>query len=192
MQNINHAEMRTKSNIEATKVLTTRLLGVNVLIVPMVRDVFQSMILRLKYEAERVQEFRNDMEKLASSYHRYCDLQKNLKASEDRIKRIVAVLGANLISQVKESEDGNALREILETDPTPTKLRTNAPLWKMLAEYLSHVPEATVEEIAVFMEAVGVNDLSRQAIESALRTHAKTFRITKRGREKYISLRRTA
>jgi hypothetical protein len=49
------------------------------------------------------------------------------------------------------------------------------------------VREAQVGNIAHFLEWIGLTS-NRQAIESAINTHEETFKIDKRGREKFISL----
>jgi hypothetical protein len=74
--------------------------------------------------------------------------------------------------------------------PTPEDLRAELPLWQAVQEYLLIVHEAKVGEIVSFFSEVGIPNTTRQAIESALKRHAKTFQTVKRGKEKLVSLKR--
>jgi hypothetical protein len=173
----------TGSNTRATKRLTSG--SLNVKLMPMFEDAVRAMISRLKYESDRVTSIREEMDKLSGSYNRYRDLLQALSEAESRIKRIQAVLGPTLT----KTEQTGIIADTSEVWPAPGDLRANLVLWEAIAEYLCHIPEATVDEIRIFLEGVGIENVSRQAVESALRAHAKLFRITKRGKEKHIALR---
>jgi hypothetical protein len=63
-----------------------------------------------------------------------------------------------------------------------------APLWKLIREIVRQVPEIQVIDLENSLKQLRINP-SRAAIESALETHRKEFRIVKRGREKFVSLK---
>jgi hypothetical protein len=65
---------------------------------------------------------------------------------------------------------------------------SNFPLWKVMREVLRQVPEIRVYELEAHLKMFGVK-ASRSALESALKTHPRQFRLTKRGREKFVSLK---
>ena len=62
------------------------------------------------------------------------------------------------------------------------------PLWKIIREIIRQVTEIRVYELEAHLRGFGVKT-TRSAIESALLTHRKEFRIEKRGREKFVSLK---
>jgi hypothetical protein len=152
-------------------------------------DTFRSMERRLKHECDRIKAVRAEMDTLAKSYNSYVDLMRTLKECEDRIKRIQAILLPSGMAFLTLGSDSDLVGDQTEIWPSPESLRNKLTTWETLSEYLAHVPEATIEEFQTFCEAVGIDGVTRQAVESALRTHPKLFRVAKRGREKYLSAR---
>jgi hypothetical protein len=69
-------------------------------------------------------------------------------------------------------------------------LRAELPLWRAVREYLLIAGEAKVRDVQDFLGAMEFEKIGRQAIESALRSHGNVFRVVKRGRDKYISLKK--
>ncbi len=65
---------------------------------------------------------------------------------------------------------------------------SNFPLWKVIREILRQTSEIRVYELEEHLRSFEVK-ASRSAIESALLTHKKQFRIIKRGREKFVALK---
>jgi hypothetical protein len=63
---------------------------------------------------------------------------------------------------------------------TAGELREDLALWEAMKEYLQHIPKARIAEMP---------NASRQAMESALKRHPETFKVTKDRRDKYISLK---
>ena len=169
-----------KNNNEATLILTSSCLSANLEFMPMISDVVRSMEQRRKHEVERIQAARAEIEKLSPAFNRYVDLRAEIKEAEDRYKRISAVL-------YSEAEPRDSVLE--DISETLNSLRSKLVLWKAIEEYLSHVSEAMIEDIQTFLVGVGINSVSRQAIESALRTHTKIFAVRKKGRDKFVSLR---
>jgi hypothetical protein len=61
-------------------------------------------------------------------------------------------------------------------------------LWKVIREIARQTSGIRIVELERALKAFGIES-SRQAIESAIATHKKEFRITRQGREKYVALR---
>lgn len=155
----------------------------------MFEDIFRSMERRLQHESHRIKAVRAKMDVLAESYNSYVDLMRTLKECEDRIKRIQAILVPSGMTSESLRADPNIVGDGNEVWPSPASLRGKLTTWEILAEYLAHISEANIEEFQTFCQAVGLDVVTRQAIESALRTHPKLFKVTKRAGEKYLSAR---
>ncbi len=69
-------------------------------------------------------------------------------------------------------------------------LRLETPLWMMMEEYLHHVPEARLTDMQDFLQSsVQIKEANRYAMESALKRHPDVFKVRKKGREKFVSLK---
>jgi hypothetical protein len=62
------------------------------------------------------------------------------------------------------------------------------PLWKIIREIVRQAVDLRVYELQTHLKAFGI-DTTRSAIESALLTHKEEFKITRYGREKFVSLK---
>lgn len=180
----------TKINTEATTTLDTVAYKVHYIHVPSIVDVQEMMRQRLEHECVSIQSLRDEMAKLASAYNRYVDLKGEIDSRSKRIQRLMAALGVEYLEAKLQSAAAYVAEETnLQGDPD--ELRANFPLWRAIKEYLLAVAgEAKVGDIQHFLEAVNFEKCGRQAIESALRSHDGTFRVVKRGRDKYISLKK--
>ena len=128
------------------------------------------------------------MDKLASAYNRYVDLKREIESRSNRIQRIMGVLGDEYLEATCGNDEPIASETNLQGHPD--NLRADLPLWRAIREYLLVAGEAKVGDIYQFLETVNFEKCSRQAIESALRSHQNVFRVAKRGRDKYISLKK--
>jgi DNA repair ATPase RecN len=144
-------------------------------------EIQKSMIHRLVHEVKRAAEISAEMERLSDPYNRYQDLMKARQGSDARFKRISQLLSGVGITGTSEE----VLRKWNEMKSAEAEL----PTWEAMAEYLCHVTEATIEEIQRFFVELPFREPSRQAIESALKTHRDIFRITKKGKDRLISLK---
>ncbi len=150
----------------------------------------KGMRLRLIHECERIVEIRAEMDKLAAGYNRYQDLQNEVLRRQKRTQRIAAVLGHDGLGPEFDPDNGKlSILSAIDTAPSIPELRNELPLWEAMKEYLHHVPEARVGEMQQFFSAIGIKNANRQAIESALSQHPKTFAVKKRKREKFILLK---
>jgi hypothetical protein len=50
--------------------------------------------------------------------------------------------------------------------------------------------ESKVGDVQEFLNGLGMENVTRQAIESAMKRHADWFEITKKGHERYVKLKK--
>jgi hypothetical protein len=62
-------------------------------------------------------------------------------------------------------------------------------LWHCIQFYLEFAEKARIGEIMEFLSWMKF-PTTRQAVESAIQTHSKVFRVARQGREKYIALKK--
>lgn len=174
-----------KINTEATIVLDNVAYKVHYKDVPSAADVERMMHQRLEHECASMQSVRKELAELASAYNRYVDLKTEVDSRSKRIKRLMAILGPDSIAGLGTDEVQSELDLQGESDG----LREELSLWRAIEEYLIIAGETKVGDVQGFFSAMNY-EVTRQAIESALRSHANKFRVVKRGREKYISLKK--
>jgi len=180
----------TKINTEATNILDNVAYKVHSIHVPSTVDVQEMMRQRLEHECASLQPLREEMDKLAAAYNRYVDLKGEIDSRSKRIKRLMASLGPEYL-EAKVQGQSESVDDETNLQGDPDDLRANFPLWRAIREYLLIVAgEAKVGDIQQFLEASTFEKCGRQAIESALRSHDNIFRVVKRGRDKYISLKK--
>jgi hypothetical protein len=126
--------------------------------------------------------------KLRRYVMQYRDLEAQAKVRRERLRRTVPLLDVQLSKSEREFvKDGNeASTEIL----LPVdEWRENLALWDAMVSILEQVEEMQIVELQHALAKHGRN-ASRQAIESALRTHAVVFETRSRGREKFAALKK--
>jgi len=133
---------------------------------------------------KRLSSIRDELADLRSAYKRYGELLEDAEELEYRIRLAAAVLGENEFDPM--GEDFAALDTGITFDFDAWRDAT--PLWKAIQLVLRQVPEIRAVELEAYLQERGFN-ASRQAVDSALRSHRKEFRIKKRGREKYLALK---
>jgi hypothetical protein len=152
------------------------------------KDVFNRVRDALVVDAKRQRELGKEMHKLSDAYHRYLALQRESKAHEDSANALKALLGSKAFIEAMSEDTSEAIGDELEIYPTVGDLRQAAPLWQHVQQYLRFVPEAQVGEIVEFLDWLEI-ETSRQAVESAIKTHPKMFKVRKSGRESFVSLK---
>lgn len=159
---------------------------------PTTKEVIAALNRRLGHEQSRVFEIRNEMSHLQPMYDRYLDLMQEADDRRKRTQRIAAVLGpgsylwADKLSKKGQPHDPSEVKKI---EASVRHLRKNLALWEAIEQYLALYDEARMTDVQAFLEAVGIGPASRQAIESAVRSHPDLFRTTKRGAARYYSLK---
>ena len=131
-----------------------------------------------------------ELNRLRDGYQRYRELSAQMEAKERSVKIGLALLchaptdethvTADRIAELRDSA-GIAL-EAHDLDPS------SFSLWRVIREVVRQTTEIRIFELEEHLRCFGMK-VSRPAIESALTTHAKEFKIVKRGREKFVSLK---
>jgi len=103
---------------------------------------------------------------------------------------IIGLLGPDRIEKIMKNDETKSLQETLAENRSPQQLREGLRLWVAVREYLREVPgKSKVGDIQAFLDWLGMEDVIRQAIEFALKRHSDSFKITKKGHERYVELR---
>jgi hypothetical protein len=149
--------------------------------------------------ARKCEELVKDMEelnKLRPSWQRYRELSAQAESKERSVKIGYALMlnaptqaKADVCAYTKSIDQAfgafsDADLTLSETDIDLLKMS----LWRVIREVVRQVVEIRVFELEEYLNTFGLK-ASRPAIESALATHPKEFKITKRGREKFVSLK---
>jgi hypothetical protein len=158
------------------------------------QDILDGLHRQAESDAKDIHAMNDHMNALRPAYQKYRELSEQIKLKDERV-RISAGLVAN-------SEQGDA-EDDFKRDMELTRICESAgiaigevlnleiwkfPLWKIIREIVRQTPEMQVIEIETALRELGTKP-TRQAIESALETHRKEFRIVKRGRDKFVSLK---
>jgi hypothetical protein len=152
-------------------------------------DVYTRLQERLLHECQSMRSKRERMKKLASAHHEYLDLDEELKIVHHRMSIILGLLGPGRIPETVGTDTTNCLGQTLEAFAPPKELREKLTLWRAVREYLRVAGESRISDVQEFLSWIGMQDFSRQALESALVNHEDVFEISKIGRERYIALK---
>jgi hypothetical protein len=136
------------------------------------------------------------MERLAKSYFRCRDLLQAQGEISAQILKIFGVLGVhspdvsiNLANELKRAIGISVSEPISSCD-----VRNRLKLWEILKLFLSAVDDkATIGDFKDFLLSLdireGLEPISTQAVNSALKTHAEIFEETSEGGQKFIMLK---
>jgi hypothetical protein len=129
---------------------------------------------------------RQEIEQLAAAYFRYMDLDRQFETSRHRTSIILGLLGPAHVAETMGAIGADCLAEF----PAPEELRKKLRLWRAVREYLRMAGESKVGDVQEFLNGLGMENVTRQAIESAMKRHADWFEITKKGHERYVKLKK--
>jgi hypothetical protein len=138
---------------------------------------------------------REKMGELASAYVRYMELDDELARRRHSSSILLGLFGPDRVAETMKiaetmnTDDTACLKETLEERRPPQELREELRLWRAVREYVRMAGESSVGDIQGFLTWVGIKNVTRQAIESALRQHKEEFEIIKRGHERYVALK---
>lgn len=152
-------------------------------------DVVRRMQYELNEELREMKKSRDELAELRAYQARIETLNNAIERGETRIRELVGVLGDTYVEFAGKAGLLQTGHETLNWS-SPKEIQTNTPLWVALREYLRLVNEAKIAEIQSFMQIVGVENVGRTAIESAVRRHPEVFKVIKRGHERWLSLRK--
>lgn len=174
-----------KCNIDSIHFLTS--VESKCTIGPMIR--FADLEKRLDQQyAEDMKQLRknySEQNKLRPAVVRFNDLEREAKAREERLARVMMLLG--------EEKFADTRRELLAGNDVSKEvavfLDDKLPLWLAMKAIVEQTTEVQVVDLQDALEYFKIK-ASRQAIESALASHKETFETKVRSREKFVSLRR--
>jgi len=173
----------------------THSLGI-VSLVARLKDIIGGLTRRTSRQYSELSKGLEEQRALIEACERLRDLASWLKPQEESWR-----IGNALLLNVRQKIDSTAEAEFDHFTKEPELDSTTGPylavedadlsrypLWKILRELVRQAVDIRVYELQGHLKAFGI-DTTRSAIESALATHEKEFRITKHGREKFVSLK---
>jgi hypothetical protein len=157
------------------------------------RDIVSGLSEQTMRKSAELAKERDELNKLRPDWQRFNELAKQIESKERMVK-----IGFGLLFGIPlkvregdayESPDASFEQEseALALDVADLDL-SKYPLWRVIREVVRQTAEVRVFELEAHLKSFGLS-ASRPAIESALSTHPKEFRLTKRGREKFVSLK---
>jgi len=153
-------------------------------------------MIRLGDIEKRLQQQRqDDVKQLRSNYAkqnklrpyqlRLRDLENDAKLREERLRRVVALIGEEKFHDLrKQMAVGNDVSKGIAL-----AMDGELPLWLAMKAIVEQVPEIQVVELQDALAHFG-KKASRQSVESALASHKEAFETIRRGRNKFVSLKR--
>jgi hypothetical protein len=136
-------------------------------------------------DAKQLRKNYSEQNKLRPSVVRFHDLEREAKTREERMARIIKLLG--------ENKFGDTRRELLKGEDVSKEITVyvddKLPLWLAMKAVIEQATEMQVVDLQDALEYFKVK-ASRQAIESALASHKETFETKVRNRDKFVSLKR--
>ncbi len=140
---------------------------------------------RLKDDGETLESVYKEMNKLRSAYNRFRDLTEQERTIRERGLRVCALLAPEL----SQSDLADVFADDVATVDSVQDMRDRISLWEMISVVLDQTGEIRIFELNLLLAHFKI-DATRQAIESAIDTHKKMFHVRRKGREKYVSLKK--
>jgi hypothetical protein len=162
---------------------------------PRLKDIVSGLSKQTAQAQEELKKARDERARLRDAAIRFRDLGELIKTKDESYKIGIALLSA--LSPKVSPEAANFVFSIGGSDWEEAGISVdgddldiaNYPLWKVIEQVLRQSSEEMrVFELEESLKSFGVK-AERSAIESALATHKKEFKTTKRGREKFVSLK---
>ena len=146
--------------------------------VPRSQDIIAALKAQFEEDSSALEKIFDEQNELRKAYARFRALDDDAKRRTKRLRQTVALLSA--------TRNWSAVKALgkLGIDTVVMGL----PLWESMAEILRHTQEIQIVDLHMILRELKI-ETSRQAIESALETHAELFEIKRVGREKFVSLK---
>lgn len=154
---------------------------------PGIPHVYDAVQHQVELDAKRLGAVNRELETLHEKYLRYRELLVERSSLEDRLRVNFSIVGNIAAGERKRLLDDLRVDEGLAISDVEEERRT-IPLWKVIGEIIKHTEKVRIVDLEIQLQAFGYS-VTRQAIESAIKTHPSVFRDTKRGREKFVSLK---
>jgi hypothetical protein len=143
---------------------------------------------RLAQSVKVIEDAGKNLDRLRELAAQIQSLDNQVEEAKIRVIRIVRMLGdketkARLLKNPALRADRKELEEASKYSRSKA-----VSVRSFMEEYLQIVGEAKVGDIVSFLQGIGIEYAKRQTVESTLRNHPDEFKVTKRKREKFISL----
>ena len=135
-------------------------------------------------DAFKLRTIREEQDKLRRQWMEFRDLEEQAKRREERLQRTLGLIGNHKSDGLKTVLDDERL------DGFITPLPNDLALWEAIVTVLEQVEEIQLYELQEVLVELG-KKVSRQAMESAINTHRESFETKTRGRERFVSLKRS-
>ncbi len=153
---------------------------------PRFPDILDGLRKQRMSDADDIRKIGEELGNLRAAYQRYRELTGNLESKVERVKIAMALLAD------QEGDDLGSAFEFLDSVGIPVEapndIREETPLWKMIREVVRQVEELRIVELENVMSSLRIK-ASRQALESAIEAHKRTFKTRRSGREKFVALK---
>lgn len=156
------------------------------------QEVYARQQQRLIHECRTLRAKAEEMKELSSGYNRYVDLDGETKEHRKRMLYIIGLFGLARVTETTNVDDAACLEKMLEGYPSPQELHEKLPIWRAVREYLRVAGKSRVCDIESYLIWLGRNNVTRPAIESALKRHDDWFHVSNKRHERYVELRKGA
>jgi hypothetical protein len=181
------AERANSLNRGARNILTNVASRLHDRTMPREIDILNGLLSQFELDAREIQDINIELNDLRPKFQKYNELTSRLIALEDRAKLSYVMLYPSIDwKNDAKQPPPEVLGITFETDMLKEKAALS--LWRVIREIVRQGTKIRIVQLQDLLASLG-HSASRQSIESALATHKKIFRITKSGREKFVSLK---
>ncbi|MFY9979373.1 MAG: hypothetical protein WA252_10140 [Candidatus Sulfotelmatobacter sp.] len=146
-----------------------------------IQDVQEALRQQWKDNEQELHRIRDEQNKLRAAHIRFLNLEEEAKRRMATLQRVGV-----LLAQRGEGEiEANARKLGLDG----IDFLSDISLWEVLVEFLKLTGEIRVVDLHLALRELYSKDVTRQAIESAMRTHSELFKFKRSGREVFVSLK---
>jgi len=145
-------------------------------------ETLEALHVQFSSDLTEITKLRKEQAALREAYLRFGDLERQIESKVHRLESTGALLANNTGREKIEKQLGE-VGISLRPDWC-----ANVSLWRMVREIVRQYHKTQIVQVCKILYQLGF-EVTRQGVESALRTHTNQFHITRRGREKYVSLK---
>jgi hypothetical protein len=145
-----------------------------------IQDVAQALRQQWKDNEQELHRIRDEQNKLRAAHIRFLNLEEEAKRKTATLQRV----GVLLARQGNWNVEAEGVKLGLDVD-----FLGEISLWEALAEFLKLTGEIRVVDLHLALRELYDKNVTRQAIESAMRTHSDLFKFRRLGREVFIALK---
>lgn len=184
--------------LDYKRLLTSLMSHYSLLDMARLKDIVSGLGQQTSRKSEELARDLEELNNLRASWQRYHELSKQIESKERTIRigyalLLSAPLKVNLKGNAYATEKGRQQEVEQEADNLAIDADdldlSKFSLWRVIREVVRQTAEIRVYELEAHLKQFGLKKATRPAIESALATHPKEFRIVKRGREKFVALK---